>query len=101
MAKQVTWTKTARFQRRQVLEYWEKRNGNKNYSRKISGWIRERVLIIKAYHYIGKPTNYGDARVFVKGDYSIFYRVAENRIFILSFWDNRQDPDKLLVILKS
>ncbi len=100
MAKQVSWTKTARFQRRQVLEYWEKRNGNKNYSRKISGWIRETILIIKAYQYIGKPTDYVDTRVFVKGDYSIFYRVAEHQLIITSFWDNRQDPDKLTEILK-
>ena len=100
MAKQIIWTDTARFQRRQVLEYWEKRNGNKNYSRKISGWIRDRVLIIKAYHFIGKPTNYDDTRVFTTGDFSIFYRVTGNRIIIMSFWDNRQDPDKLLEILK-
>jgi plasmid stabilization system protein ParE len=100
MAKQVSWTKTARLQRRQVLEYWEKRNGNKNYSRKISGWIREIIHVIKTYHYIGKPTDYDNTRVFAKGDFSIFYRVTMHQLIITSFWDNRQDPDKLDEILK-
>lgn len=30
MAKRVVWTETARNQRRGILEYWIKRNGNKN-----------------------------------------------------------------------
>ena len=29
MAKKLVWTETAKNQRREILEYWIKRNGNK------------------------------------------------------------------------
>jgi hypothetical protein len=34
------------------------------------------------------------------GNFSIFYKVSEEDITITAFWDNRQDPEKLLNILK-
>ena len=43
MAKRVVWTLTAKTQRREILAYWIKRNGNKKYSRWISAIIRRRI----------------------------------------------------------
>jgi len=34
------------------------------------------------------------------GNFSIFYEVTNEEILITAFWDNRQDPKKLLQILK-
>ncbi|SEA34419.1 hypothetical protein SAMN05216365_10324 [Porphyromonadaceae bacterium NLAE-zl-C104] len=28
-------------------------------------------------------------------DYAIYYTVIKNNLYILSFWDNRQDPERL------
>lgn len=33
------------------------------------------------------------------GNYSIFYKIFDEKIIITAFWDNRQDPKKLLKIL--
>ena len=43
-----------------------------------------------------KEEDYEDVRsVLVFYNYSMFYRVEENIIRILSFWDNRRNPDSL------
>lgn len=33
------------------------------------------------------------------GNFSIFYRFDNAEIVVMAFWDNRQDPDKLLALL--
>jgi len=34
------------------------------------------------------------------GHFSVFYKVTDTKILITAFWDNRQDPKKLLDLLK-
>ena len=34
------------------------------------------------------------------GHFSIYYKITEKEIIITAFWDNRQDPKKLLKQLK-
>lgn len=36
-------------------------------------------------------------RVLVLTNYSIFYTFDKENIYILSFWDNRQNPDELKI----
>jgi len=33
-------------------------------------------------------------------NYSILYKVTEDQLIVTAFWDNRQDPDKLIEIIK-
>jgi plasmid stabilization system protein ParE len=100
MAKRVVWTLTARNQRREILEYWIKRNGNKRYSRRISATIRKRIKYLAEFNYLGKPTDFNDHRVTAAGHFSIFYKVQADRIIITSIWDNRQNPDDLQKVLE-
>lgn len=58
MAKRVVWTLTAKIQRREILAYWIKRNGNKRYSKRISFIIRRRIKYLAAFNYLGKPTDW-------------------------------------------
>lgn len=100
MAKRVVWTLTARNQRREILEYWFKRNGSKRYSRRISATIRRRIKYLAEFNYMGKPTDFNDHRVTAAGHFSIFYKVLEDSIIITGIWDNRQDPDQLQSLLE-
>ncbi len=34
------------------------------------------------------------------GHFSLLYKFNENEVIITAFWDNRQDPEKLLEIIK-
>jgi len=49
---------------------------------------------------MGKQTEFKDTRSTSVAHYSNLYKVDQSRIFITGFWDNRQDPEKLLKFLK-
>jgi plasmid stabilization system protein ParE len=100
MAKRVVWTLTARNQRREILEYWIKRNGNKRYSRRISATIRKIIKYLVEFNYLGKPTNFGTTELLRLDILAFFYKVQTEIIIITSIWDNRRDPDDLRTVLE-
>lgn len=102
MAKRnVIWTRTADLQFVGILEYWLKRNKSNTYSIKLVKLVSKRTNQISESPLIYKSTDFKDIRVASLGNYSIYYKVTELEIIISAFWDNRQDPKKLLKILQS
>jgi len=100
MAKRnIVWTRTADLQFVGILEYWVKRNKSNNYSKKLLRLVTERTLQISENPFIYKPTDFKDVRVASLRNFSIYYRVTDKQILVTAFWDNRQDPKKLLKIL--
>jgi plasmid stabilization system protein ParE len=95
MAKRIIWTETAKKARREILEYWIKRNGSSVYSKKLSKLFRTKVSLLDTRHYIGKPTDFYDVRVSLVSNFSIFYKVRTNEIVIVGIWDNRRNPEDL------
>jgi len=93
MAKQVIWSKTAKEQRKEILEYWAERTGDRTYSKKLSKKFREKIKYIVQYNYIGTATDVENVRVAVCGNYLMFYELDEKFIKILAIWDGRRDPD--------
>ncbi len=100
MAKRVIWSWQAQTDRKYILQYWIERNQSKTYSRKLFLLFQEAVKLIAQHPNMGTPTEFGNVRSKVVRDYQIFYEEIENTIHILSIWDTRQDPDKLLNKLK-
>ena len=98
MVRQVIWSLRAQKDKKEILEYWIKRNKSKSYSIKLNELFKESTKIISDYPQIGKLTNEKNVRVKIVRDYLLFYEVTENHIFVLTIWDSRQDPDKLQVI---
>jgi hypothetical protein len=96
----IFWTSTAVSQRDYVLNYWNDRNKNNSYSQKLIYKIRQRINLLKASPHLGKLTEYKDTRVISLGHYNIFYKTDNFKIVITGFWDNRQNPKKLLRFLK-
>ena len=95
MAKRVIWSLRAKAERQEILEYWFKRNGNKNYSRKLAGEFRETIYYIAQNNYLGRATDEINIRVTVCRYYQIFYEITKQTIEILSIWDSRRNPDDL------
>ena len=95
MAKRVIWSLRAKSERREILEYWFKRNGNKNYSRKLARELRETIDYIAQNNYLGRATDEINIRVTVCRYYQIFYEITEENLEILSVWDSRRNPDDL------
>lgn len=102
MAKRnVIWTKTADLQFVGILEYWVKRNKSNTYSKKLVKLVSDRTKQIAEMPLICKATNFKDVRVASLGNFSIYYKASEKEIIITAFWDNRQDPQKLLKMLEN
>lgn len=97
--KSVIWTETASRQRREILKYWTIRNGSTQYAEKLVHLIRQRIQVLQENEFAGKPTVHLETRVTAMGNFSIFYKISDSHIIITSFWDNRQDPEKLLKII--
>lgn len=95
----ILWTQTAIKQRDHIFSYWNNRNKSNSYSKKLNLAVRERVELLKSQPDIGKKTNFGKTRAIIMGHYSILYKIDKPRIIITGFWDNRQDPKKLLRLL--
>ncbi len=102
MAKRnVIWTRTADIQFVGILEYWATRNKSNAYPKKLVKLVSERTKQIADRPLIYKVTNFRDTRVASLGNFSIYYKISDKEIIITAFWDNRQDPIKLLKILKN
>lgn len=95
MAKRVIWSNKADRIFNKILEYFIERNGSKAYSRKLNQEIQSLVSIIAKQPFIGLKTNLKDVRVFIRGNYRIFYRIEDDKIIILLVWDNRQSQETI------
>ena len=100
MAKRnVIWTKTADIQFVGILEYWLKRNKSNSFPKKLISKVTKRTEQISEMPFAYKETDFKDVRVASMENYSIYYKVTDEQIIVTAFWDNRQDPKKLLKIL--
>lgn len=94
------WSEIAVAQRKAIFEYWNSRNKSFSYSRKLNSQINERLQLLKQNPDIGKPSIINGVRAISLGHFSIIYEYSSSSIVILNFWDNRQDPGKLLSLLE-
>lgn len=95
----VAWTETAAKQRREILKYWTTRNGSTKYAESLIQLIREKIDLLLTHPELGKTTEYPETREAAMGNFSIYYKIFDQKIIVTAFWDNRQDPKKLFKLL--
>jgi plasmid stabilization system protein ParE len=61
--------------------------------------IKERISLLLNNPELGKKTDFYNTRALSLAHYSILYQNIGSKIVITAFWDNRQDPEKLLKLL--
>ncbi len=97
MAKRkIVWTETAAKQRRGILEYWTERNKSINFAEKLIEVTAKHLNVIAKNPEAFKESEINTIRESAMGHFSLYYRVDEYQIIVMAFWDNRQDPEKLL-----
>lgn len=102
MAEQtIIWSEAARWQLHEILAFWVKRIGTSTYSDKLLDMVEARTIDIIKHPLSCRRSEYPDTHVASMGHYSIYYKIAETQIIIMAFWDNRQDPKKLLKLMKT
>ena len=95
--KEIIWSARAESELRKILEFYNERNGNSNYSLKVLDEIDDLLNTLSQSEFIGRLTSNKRSRVLVMKVYLIFYEINENGIEILSFWDNRQEERKKII----
>lgn len=102
MAKlKVEWTHFAKQQRDEIFLYWNIRNKSTSYSKKLKIEIKQKTEQLKAYPFSGKKAFNNETRILILKNYSLIYLVQGEIIYIISFWENHQNPEKLQTILGS
>ena len=94
MAKRIIWTLEAAKERRDILEFWIKKTGNKNYSKKLAVEFRETIKYIAKNNYMGRATDEKEIRVTICGNYLLFYEFTHEVIKMVCIWDSRRNPEK-------
>lgn len=97
--KTIIWTKLASDQLKSILEYWIERTHTTTFAKKLSEEVFKRTLFIARYPLASPMTGMNNIRKSSIKNYSIYYRIKDSEVLILSFWDNRQNPNKLLKLL--
>jgi len=100
MVVRIIWTSTAVNQRRKILNYWNKRNKSKTYSRKLVSEITQRIKFLINNPEVYVKTSFQDIRTTTLGHYNIFYKITAKELIVVAFWDNRQNPKTLSKMLK-
>ncbi|EJU30725.1 MULTISPECIES: type II toxin-antitoxin system RelE/ParE family toxin [Capnocytophaga] len=98
----VTWSAVAKIQYYDTLIFWNEHNQSNEYSKKIRAKIKEASSKLSSFPKIGKerPEDREVRQIIVLSHFSLFYRIYEinedlTEIVIVTFWDNRNDPNKL------
>ena len=96
--KEIVWSIRANKELKKILEFYNKRNRSTKYSLKLLTEINNLSDTLSKSEFIGRLTVNKKTRVIVMKVYLFFYEINENRIEIISFWDNRQDNRKRIEI---
>ena len=101
MYKKVIWSPRAQEEYISTLEYWIEHNDSSTYSNKSIDEverIEQRILDFPIANPIVYQTPEKEIRrVLILHNFSLFYQIFTDRIEIVFFFDNRNDPKKLIL----
>ncbi len=92
--KQIIWSPQAEHEFKETLDFYIRRNGSVTFSVKLLDEVEELLKLLERNPLIGRLSENKETRVLVKDTFLIFYELKAEQIEIVSFWDNRQDPQK-------
>jgi len=89
----IVWSKNALKDIKEIFEYWNKTNGNKDYSRKLNKEFSSLADLLLLFPRIGRTVENYDIRFLFKYEYIIFYKtigsIEKPDIEIIQVWDSR------------
>jgi len=94
--KNIIWTEDAKNDLSKIILFYNERNGNTLYSKKLVDAVKKTLDLLKNHPFLGlKVKNLDNYRVLIIKNYKIFYKVFPENIEIVLVWDNRQNPEKI------
>jgi plasmid stabilization system protein ParE len=96
MAGGLSWSPRARKDRMSIFSYWNRRNGSNAYSRKLNTLFNSALRSALKFPDSGIVTDHEGVRAVLARDYMLFYRIVPEGIYVMTIFDTRQDPEKLI-----
>ena len=100
MISQVKWTKEAKFQFKDILDYWNQRNGSSRYSEKLINIVDQTIERLLEFPEMGRVTENERIRLKIIKEYFIYYSYDTDRFTVLGISDMRRDPKYLKSLLR-
>ena len=92
----IIWSSTAQKELNNTILYWSERNKSDTYSRKILKEVGKKEEFLLKNPNSGTPLNYRSAfKVQLLKYFSLVFQLKNEEIRIISFWDNRRNPENL------
>ena len=95
----IVWSNSASYELKNILDYWHNRNKTYSYPIKILAATDDAIKLIKLHSGIGIETSHRNVNMrLVLNRFYLVYRINENVIEILKFWDCHQNPESNLYL---
>jgi len=91
----IVWSSKAKFDLKNLFEFYNHRNKSKTYSLKLHRKIQKEIKLLIKQSEIGKKTNKIGVRGLLIDNHYLFYEIFKEHIVILAVWHNSQNPSKL------
>ncbi len=95
VGKKIIWAREASEDLYNILDFYIKRNGNSDYSKKIKSRIDHTVSLLGIHEKLGRKTDITNIRFIIELDYLVFYEILDDCIQVLFVWDTHQNPELL------
>ena len=96
--KNVSWSLKASKELNEVYDYWTLHNKSNVYSEKILDETFRMINLLRSQSYIGEESKIKKIRkVLILESFSLFYKLMNDEIKILSLFDNRRNPSNLKI----
>ncbi len=100
MARKIKWSKRAQKDRKLILEFWINKIKSRTYSIKLNQLFISSVEFVSKYPHTGRKTTRENIRIKFVSHFAIIYKSTEKELLIMGVFDTRQNPNKLVKILK-
>lgn len=90
--KQIVWSPRANEEFKSILEFYLDRNESNSYSLKLLNAVDSLLILIKEHNNLGRLSSNKTTRVLPFESFLLFYEIEEQKIHVMSIWDNRQNP---------
>ncbi|KJD33101.1 hypothetical protein PK35_09065 [Tamlana nanhaiensis] len=97
MDKKIIWTKKAKEELFDILNYWKNRNKSNLFSLKLYELIEEQLQLILDFPEIGRPTDIPNVYVKVIQNYLLYFEFIDNTLYILTLRHRSRNPKTLKI----
>ena len=87
----VKWSALAKKQFREILLFYQKRNGTPYYGNRLKSQVRKVLTFIKVHPSFGEYLNHEKRRRICIGNFELLYVIKDTHVEIESFRDGRRE----------